>query len=50
MARDGQCVWIDPYGRQYAGHPINHHDLVRLTRPRRPPVRHPVVNDHGLAA
>jgi hypothetical protein len=28
MTRDGICTWTDPHGRQYATHPINHHDLA----------------------
>ncbi|MDQ1537145.1 MAG: hypothetical protein QOE58_1538, partial [Actinomycetota bacterium] len=28
MTRDGTCTWTDPHGRQYATHPINHHDLA----------------------
>jgi hypothetical protein len=28
MTRDGDCTWTDPHGRQYATHPINHHDLA----------------------
>jgi hypothetical protein len=28
MSRDGQCIWTDPHGRQYATHPVNHHDLA----------------------
>jgi len=28
MSRDGECIWTDPYGRQYATHPINHHELA----------------------
>ena len=28
MTRDGHCTWTDPHGRQYATHPINHHELA----------------------
>jgi hypothetical protein len=28
MSRDGHCVWTDPFGRQYATHPIDHHDMA----------------------
>jgi Domain of unknown function (DUF222)/HNH endonuclease len=28
MTRDGACTWTDPHGRQYATHPINHHELA----------------------
>jgi hypothetical protein len=28
MTRDGVCTWTDPHGRQYATHPINHHELA----------------------
>jgi hypothetical protein len=28
MTRDGDCIWTDPHGRQYATHPINHHELA----------------------
>jgi hypothetical protein len=28
MTRDGICTWTDPHGRQYATHPINHHELA----------------------
>jgi len=28
MTRDGTCTWTDPHGRQYATHPINHHELA----------------------
>ena len=28
MTRDGDCTWTDPHGRQYAIHPINHHQLA----------------------
>src|SRR5665647_639173 len=28
MTRDGDCTWTDPHGRQYATHPINHHQLA----------------------
>jgi Domain of unknown function (DUF222)/HNH endonuclease len=28
MSRDGQCIWTDPYGRQYATHPVNHHEMA----------------------
>ena len=28
MTRDGDCTWTDPHGRQYATHPINHHELA----------------------
>jgi hypothetical protein len=28
MTRDGTCTWTDPHDRQYATHPINHHDLA----------------------
>ena len=28
MTRDGDCTWTDPHGRQYAIHPINHHELA----------------------
>ena len=28
MSRDGVCTWTDPRGRQYATHPVNHHELA----------------------
>jgi len=28
MSRDGVCTWTDPHGRQYATHPVNHHELA----------------------
>jgi hypothetical protein len=28
MTPDGHCTWTDPYSRQYATHPINHHELA----------------------
>jgi hypothetical protein len=28
MSRDGECIWTDHHGRQYATHPVNHHDLA----------------------
>jgi len=28
MSRDGACTWTDPHGRQYATHPVNHHELA----------------------
>ena len=28
MSRDGDCTWTDPHGRQYATHPVNHHELA----------------------
>jgi hypothetical protein len=28
MTRDGHCTWTDPFGRQYATHPTNHHQLA----------------------
>ncbi len=28
MTRDGECTWTDPHRRQYATHPINHHELA----------------------
>jgi hypothetical protein len=28
MSRDGQCTWTDPFGRQYATHPVNHHEMA----------------------
>jgi 5-methylcytosine-specific restriction endonuclease McrA len=28
MTRDGECTWTDPFGRQYATHPIDHHQLA----------------------
>ena len=28
MSRDGHCLWTDPFGRQYATHPVDHHDLA----------------------
>jgi len=28
MTPDGHCTWTDPHGRQYATHPINHHQLA----------------------
>jgi len=28
MTRDGVCTWTDPHDRQYATHPINHHELA----------------------
>jgi hypothetical protein len=28
MTRDGACTWTDPHHRQYATHPVNHHELA----------------------
>jgi len=28
MTRDGNCTWTDPHHRQYATHPVNHHELA----------------------
>jgi len=28
MTSDGTCTWTDPHHRQYATHPINHHDMA----------------------
>ena len=28
MTRDGQCLWTDPHQRQYATHPVNHHQMA----------------------
>ena len=28
MSRDGQCLWTDPFGRRYATHPVNHHEMA----------------------
>jgi hypothetical protein len=28
MSREGECVWTDPFGRQYVTHPVDHHDLA----------------------
>jgi hypothetical protein len=28
MTRGGECLWTDPHGRQYATHPINHHEMA----------------------
>jgi hypothetical protein len=28
MSRDGTCVWTDPHGRQYATHPVDHHEMA----------------------
>jgi len=28
MSREGRCTWTDPFGRQYATDPINHHELA----------------------
>ena len=28
MTREGHCTWTDPHGRQYATHPINHHEMA----------------------
>jgi len=28
MTREGRCIWTDPFGRQYATDPINHHELA----------------------
>jgi hypothetical protein len=28
MTRDGQCLWTDPHHRQYATHPVNHHQMA----------------------
>ena len=28
MTPDGECTWTDPHHRQYATHPINHHELA----------------------
>jgi hypothetical protein len=28
MSRDGECLWTDPFGRQYATHPVNHHEMA----------------------
>ena len=27
-APDGHCTWTDPQHRQYATHPVNHHELA----------------------
>jgi hypothetical protein len=28
MTSDGECVWTDPHHRQYATHPVNHHQMA----------------------
>src|SRR5450631_1160440 len=28
MTRDRECTWTDPHGRQYANHPVNHHEMA----------------------
>ena len=28
MTREGICTWTDPHGRQYAIHPVNHHEVT----------------------
>jgi len=28
MTPEGHCTWTDPHGRQYATHPVNHHELA----------------------
>jgi hypothetical protein len=28
MTRDGECLWTDPHHRQYATHPVNHHQMA----------------------
>jgi hypothetical protein len=28
MTRTGECTWTDPHGRQYATHPVNHHQMA----------------------
>ena len=28
MTRQGVCTWTDPHGRQYATHPVNHHQMA----------------------
>src|SRR5665811_1952740 len=28
MTPDGECTWTNPHGRQYATHPVNHHELA----------------------
>jgi len=28
MTPDGTCTWTDPHHRQYATHPVNHHELA----------------------
>jgi len=28
MTRDGDCTWTDPHHRQYATHPVNHHEMA----------------------
>jgi len=28
MTRQGVCTWTDPHGRQYATHPVDHHQLA----------------------
>jgi hypothetical protein len=28
MTGDGDCIWTDPHHRQYATHPINHHQMA----------------------
>jgi hypothetical protein len=28
MTPDGHCAWTDPHHRQYATHPVNHHELA----------------------
>ena len=28
MTPDGECTWTDPFGRQYATHPANHHQMA----------------------
>ena len=28
MTPEGHCTWTDPHHRQYATHPVNHHELA----------------------
>ncbi len=28
MTRHGHCTWTDPHHRQYATHPVNHHEVA----------------------
>jgi hypothetical protein len=28
MTREGECLWTDPHHRQYATHPVNHHQMA----------------------
>jgi len=28
MDAGGVCTWTDPFGQQFATHPVNHHDTL----------------------